>query len=141
MKVVNKSLRPKFNEVGRNWGLILISHASTGESMTLWTDRIDGVETRKNLVIVKYRNSSHPQGPVNEIPIAVNYDVYMKALLIAEKTKYTLDIRPICNLPRNDRYSLYNGGEPIPAMVENRLLRMIRASRITRKTPVNHLRK
>lgn len=133
MKIVNKSLRPHFNEIGRKWGLILISHARTGESVTLWTDRIDGVETRGNLVIVKHRNSTHPQASLNEIPIAINYDVFMKALLIAEKTKYTLDVRPICNFPRNDRYSVYNGGAPIPSSIENRLLRMIQASRVTRK--------
>jgi hypothetical protein len=137
MKIVNKSLRPQFNNVGRKWGLLLISHSRTGESLTLWSNRITGVETKQNLVIIKYKNSTHPQAPENEIPVAVNYDVFMKALLIAEKTKYTIDVRPICNFPRNDRYSLYNGGEPIPAAVENRLLRMIRASRITRQKPPN----
>jgi hypothetical protein len=110
-----------------NFGFLLVQcPMSNAKSYTLWTDRIDFIEADHRTTTIYYRTSSHPEASKHHVSLSINFDAFMHAYLIAEQKRICVDVRPICNLPSNDRLSDYNGNKKISDPALKTLLKMIK---------------
>lgn len=134
MKFHPPSSRPSFNGQAGRFGILLLNTSYKGKSVTLWTDRIDHIEANEHHTIVTFRTSSNPSAPQRKEHFSVNYDAFMLAYLAADQRKFCADLRPICNLSMDDRYSNYNGNNETPPAVIQNLIKMINTSVIFKQS-------